>query len=196
LIGSGEEYGRLDQGTPAPETKPLAPLSPYAASKAQAEVLGRQAAVSEGVAVVMSRAFNHLGRGQSHEFVMPSFARQLVAISRGARPPIVEVGDLTPVRDFSHVEDVVDAYLLLLERGISGDVYNVCSGHGLSIRGALDTLQALAGTRAEVRVDPKRLRPVEIPWLVGDPSKLERLGWHRRREVREALRDVLEEARA
>jgi GDP-4-dehydro-6-deoxy-D-mannose reductase len=196
LIGSGEEYGRLDQRKPAAETNPLAPLSPYAASKAQAELLGRQAAVSEGLAVMLLRAFNHLGRGQSHEFVMPSFARQLVAISRGARPPIVEVGDLTPVRDFSHVEDVVDAYLLLLERGVSGEVYNVCSGHGLSIREALDTLQSLAGTHAEIRVDPKRLRPVEIPWLVGDASKLERLGWHRRRETRDALEDVLEDARA
>jgi GDP-4-dehydro-6-deoxy-D-mannose reductase len=127
---------------------------------------------------------------------MPSFARQLVAIARGDRPPVVEVGDLTPVRDFSHVEDVVDAYLLLLERGISGEVYNVCSGHGLSIREALDTLQSLAGTRAEIRVDPKRLRPVEIPWLVGDAGKLERLGWRRRRATRDALGDVLEDARA
>jgi GDP-4-dehydro-6-deoxy-D-mannose reductase len=196
LIGSGEEYGCLDQRKPAAETNPLAPLSPYAASKAQAELLGREAAVSEGLAVVLLRPFNHLGRGQSHEFVMPSFARQLVAISRGARPAIVEVGDLTPVRDFSHVEDVVDAYLLLLEHGMAGEIYNVCSGQGLSIREALDMLQSLASTHAEIRVDPKRVRPVEIPWLVGDASKLERLGWHRRRETREALEDVLEDARA
>jgi GDP-4-dehydro-6-deoxy-D-mannose reductase len=196
LVGSGEEYGRLDPGTPAAETDRLSPLSPYAASKMEAELLGRQAALSQGLAVVLVRAFNHLGRGQSREFVMPSFARQLVEIARGDSPPIVEVGDLTPVRDFSHVEDVVEAYLLLLERGLSGDVYNVCSGRGLSIREALDMLQSLAGTYAEIRVDPRRLRPIEIPWLVGDASKLERLGWRRRRDTRDALEDVLKDARA
>jgi GDP-4-dehydro-6-deoxy-D-mannose reductase len=196
LVGSGEEYGRLRQGAAAVETQPLSPLSPYAASKAEAEFLGRQAASSQGLRVVLLRPFNHLGRGQSSQFVMPSLARQLVAVARGEAPAVVQVGDLTPVRDFSHVEDVVDAYLLLLARGVSGEIYNVCSGQGLSIREALDTLQALLGTHAEIRVDSTRLRPVEIPWLVGHPGKLERLGWIRRRQVREALRDVLEEALA
>jgi len=195
LVGSGEQYGRLERGTPAAETTPLAPLSPYAASKAEAEALGREAA-RNGFAVMLLRPFNHLGRGQAPQFVMPSFARQLVAIARGESAPVVEVGDLTPVRDFSHVDDVVAAYLLLLERGVPGEIYNVCSGEGFSIRQALDALQELAGTRAEVRVDPARLRPTEIPWLVGSPGKLERLGWSRRRQLRDALADVVEEARA
>ena len=194
LVGSGEEYGPLERGVPAMETFRLAPLSPYAASKAEAEALGRQAATSHGLAVVLLRPFNHLGSGQAPQFVMPSFARQLVAIARGATHPVVQVGDLTPVRDFSHVDDVIDGYLLLLERGASGEVYNVCSGQGLSIREALDVLQELAGTQAEIRVDPARLRTAEIPWLVGDPRKLENLGWGRRRLIRDALRDVLEEA--
>jgi GDP-4-dehydro-6-deoxy-D-mannose reductase len=196
VVGSGEQYGRVEPGSPARETNPLAPLSPYAASKAEAEGLAREAAMSRGLNVVLIRAFNHLGRGQSPHFVMPSFARQLVNIARGQGPAVVQVGDLTPVRDFSHVEDVVAAYLLLLERGIPGEVYNVCSGEGLSILQALDTLQELSGTQAEIRVDPTRLRPTEIPWLVGDPDKLERLGWRRRRRVRDALTDVLEEAGA
>jgi GDP-4-dehydro-6-deoxy-D-mannose reductase len=180
---------------PASETTPLRPLSPYAASKVEAEQLGREAA-RNGLAVMLLRPFNHLGRGQAPQFVMPSFARQLVAIAMGQSPPVVEVGDLSPVRDFSHVEDVVAAYLLLLERGVPGEVYNVCSGEGLSIRQALDALQELAGTRAEIRVDPARLRPTEIPWLVGNPGKLARLGWNRRRHFRDALADVVEEARA
>jgi GDP-4-dehydro-6-deoxy-D-mannose reductase len=195
LVGSGEEYGRLAEETPAAETTPLRPLSPYAESKADAEALGR-AATADGLAVVLIRAFNHLGRGQAPQFVMPSLARQLVAFSRGTSRGVIQVGDLSPVRDFSHVEDVIAAYLFLLERGVSGEVYNVCSGAGLSIREALDLLQDLAGTRARIHVDPARLRPNEIPWLVGDPRKLERLGWTRRRTVRDALRDVLEEARA
>jgi GDP-4-dehydro-6-deoxy-D-mannose reductase len=111
-------------------------------------------------------------------------------------PPVVSVGDLTPVRDFSHVLDVVEAYLLLLDKGEPGEVYNVCSGEGWSIRQVLDELQRLAGTRAEVRVDPERVRPTEIPWLVGDSGKLERLGWRRRRSVPQALQEVLEEYRA
>jgi len=196
VVGSGEEYGRLERGVRAVETMPLAPLSPYAASKVEAERLGRQTAEATGTAVVLVRPFNHLGQGQAPQFVVPSFARQLVTISRGQRAAVVEVGDLGPVRDFSHVADVVEAYLLLLERGVSGEVYNVCSGEGLSISETLDTLQDLAGTNAEIRVDPRRLRPSEIPWLVGDPGKLERLGWRRRHQVRDALREVLEEARA
>jgi GDP-4-dehydro-6-deoxy-D-mannose reductase len=195
LVGSGEEYGRIENGARAAETMPLAPLSPYATSKAEAERLGRKAA-SDGLAVVLLRPFNHLGRGQAPRFVMPSFARQLVAIAREKRPAVVEVGDLSPVRDFTHVADVVEAYLLLLERGVPAEVYNVCSGEGLSIREALEVLQHLAGTHAEIRVDPARLRPSEIPWLVGDPGKLERLGWRRRSRVRDALKDVLEESRA
>jgi GDP-4-dehydro-6-deoxy-D-mannose reductase len=195
-VGSGEEYGRLGGNVPAVETDPLAPLSPYAASKAEAEQLGRKAVSSAGIAVVLVRPFNHIGRGQSSQFVMPSLARQLVAIARSQAPAVVEVGDLTPVRDFSHVEDVIAAYLLLLERGIPGEVYNVCSGVGFSIRQALNVMQELMGTHAEIRVDPARLRPIEIPWLVGDPRKIEQLGWTRRLRVREALKTVVEEALA
>jgi GDP-4-dehydro-6-deoxy-D-mannose reductase len=196
LVGSGEEYGRLVEGSRAVETMPLAPLSPYAKSKADAEELGRQAARAHGLAVILARPFNHLGCGQAAQFVMPSFARQLAAIAKAGGDGVIEVGDLTPVRDFSHVDDVVAAYLLLLERGVSGEVYNVCSGIGLSIRQALDMLQELAGTRAEIRVDPSRIRPTEIPWLVGDPDRIEQLGWQRRRQIRDALSDVLQEARA
>jgi len=196
LVGSGEEYGRLVSGTRAVETTPLAPLSPYASSKVAAEELGRHAATAHGLAVLLLRPFNHLGRGQANHFVIPSFARQLVSIARGDVPAVVDVGDVTPVRDFSHVEDVVSAYLVLLERGTPGEVYNVCSGQGISILDALAELQELAGTHAQIRVDPSRLRPVDIQWLVGDPRKLERLGWTRRRRVRDALQDVLEEARA
>ena len=192
LVGSGEVYGAVASGHPAIETDLLRPLSPYAASKVAAEVLGRQMAASYGLHVVLARPFNHLGPGQAPGFVVPSLTRQLLDIARGAAPPVVEVGDLSPVRDFSHVLDVIDGYLLLLERGQPGEVYNLCSGTGSSIRELLDELQRLIGTHAEVRVDPQRLRPVEIPWLVGDPTRMESLGWRRVRTVRDALSDVIE----
>ena len=169
LVGLGEVYGVLSSGHPAKETDPLRPLSPYAASKVAAEVLGRQVAESYQLHVVLVRPFNHLGPGQAAGFVVPSLTRQLLEVARGRVAPVVDVGDLSPVRDFSHVLDVIDGYLLLLDRGQPGQVYNLCSGTGRSIRELLDELQGLLGTRAEVRVDLQRLRPVEIPWLVGIP---------------------------
>jgi GDP-4-dehydro-6-deoxy-D-mannose reductase len=192
LVGTGEAYGRLEPGERAEETHPLRPLSPYAASKVAVEVLANQMAAAHRIAVVYVRAFNHLGPGQSSGFVVPSFAQQLLEIARGRAAPIVSVGDLSPVRDFSHVLDVVDAYLLLLDQGAPGQAYNVCSGDGRSIRTILDELQSLAGTKAEVRIDPERLRPVEIPWLVGNPTRLETLGWKRKRTPGLALKELVD----
>jgi len=192
LVGSGEVYGAVPPGDRAAETYPLKPLSPYAASKVAAEVLAQQMVASYGMSVILARPFNHIGPGQSPGFVVPSIARQLVEVARGHTAPIIEAGDLSPVRDFSHVADVVDGYLLLLDHGKPGEVYNLCSGEGRSIRDLLDELQRVAGTFAEVHVDPRRLRPVEIPWLVGDPGKAEALGWQRRRTVREALQELMD----
>jgi GDP-4-dehydro-6-deoxy-D-mannose reductase len=196
LIGSGEAYGALAEGERAKELDPLQPLSPYAASKVATEILARQMVTTYGLQIVLVRPFNHLGAGQAPGFVVPSLARQLLDVASARAEPLIAVGDLSPVRDFSHVLDVVEGYLLLLERGIPGEVYNVCSGEPRRIRDLLDELQGLLGTRAEIRVDPHRLRPVEIPWLVGDPGKVETLGWRRDRTVRQALQDVLEELRA
>lgn len=196
LIGSGEAYGAVSEGQRAKENDPLQPLSPYAASKVAAEILGRQMAIAYGLQVVLVRPFNHLGAGQGSGFVVPSLARQLLELAEKRVEPVIAVGDLSPVRDFSHVLDVIEGYLLLLERGAPGEVYNLCSGEPRRIRDLLDELQRLLGTRAEVRVDPSRLRPVEIPWLVGDPGKVEALGWRPRRTVRDALEDVLAELRA
>ncbi|MCI0673913.1 MAG: GDP-mannose 4,6-dehydratase, partial [Myxococcaceae bacterium] len=124
----------------------------------------------------------------------PSFAAQVQAITRGRAPPVLRVGDLAPVRDFSHVADVVRAYRLLLQRGVPGEAYNVCSGESRSIRSLLDALLCLAGVEARVEVDPARLRPVEIPTLSGSPAKLEALGWRQEHTLDQALMDVLEEA--
>jgi GDP-4-dehydro-6-deoxy-D-mannose reductase len=192
LIGSGEVYGAVAGGHRAKETDPLQPSSPYAASKVAAEVLAQQMAASYGLRVVLARPFNHLGPGQAPGFVVPSLTRQLLDVARGRAAPVIEVGDLSPVRDFSHVLDVIDGYLLLLDRGGPGEAYNLCSGEGWSIREILDDLQCLLGTRAEVRVNPQRLRPVEIPWLVGDPTRIESLGWRRGRTVRDALADLID----
>jgi GDP-4-dehydro-6-deoxy-D-mannose reductase len=194
LIGSGEMYGRIPEGYRAREEDPVHSLSPYGASKCAAEEAARQYAASYGIQVACARPFNHLGAGQAPHFVVPSFARQITDVKRGKRAPLIEVGDLSPVRDFLHVEDVVRGYRLLLERGEPGKTYNVCSGEPVSIRAILDQLVAIAAVQLELRVDPARLRPTEIPWLVGDPSRLRALGWHPRRTVHEALEEAFNEA--
>jgi GDP-4-dehydro-6-deoxy-D-mannose reductase len=195
LVGSGEVYGAVPKGEPAGESHPVRPLSPYAASKLAAEVLGRQMFDSYGLQIILARPFNHLGRGQASGFVVPSLAQQLLSVAAGHIAPVISVGDLSPVRDFSHVLDVIDGYLLLLAAGTPGETYNLCSGVGRSIRDLLDELQRILGTEAEVRVDPERLRPVEIPWLVGDPGRAEALGWRRRRGVQAALVELIDSLR-
>ena len=178
----------------APRRRIPSPLS-RPAGKAAAEVAAAQFFRSYRRPVVCARPFNHLGAGQAPHFVVPSFARQLEAIRRDPTVPL-EVGNLEPIRDFSHVKDVVHAYRLLLERGVDGETYNVGSGVGRSIRSVLDELRPLSGVHKEPVVVPERVRPAEIPSLVGDIGKLRALGWEPRFTVTDALRDVVEEVRA
>ena len=196
LVGSGEVYGALEEGRPADESAPTRPLSPYAASKLSAEVLALQHHRAYGLDVVAVRPFNHVGPGQDAAFVLPSMARQLALVRAGQAEPVLRVGNLSPVRDFSHVEDVVQGYLLMLRRGVSGEVYNACSGQGRSIASVVEALVQRSGLSVRLEVDPARVRPVELPWLVGNAGKLEALGWQRRRSLDEALDALLAEAGA
>jgi len=108
---------------------------------------------------------------------------------------VLSVGNLEPVRDFSHVEDVVGAYRLLLEHGVAGEAYNVASGVGRTVRSVVEEMIAASEVDARIEVDPARLRPVELPCLVGDSSKLRALGWSPKRSVRDALEEAIAEAR-
>lgn len=190
-VSSGEVYGSVRDGAPATEQTALAPCSPYAASKVASESACLQFARSYGLHIVCARPFNHIGAGQAPSFAIPSFARQLLEARQSGRDATLLVGNLEPVRDFSHVLDVVDAYRLLLLRGRSGEIYNVCSGEGRSVGSMLDELVALVRVSVDIRVDPQKLRPVEIPSLVGDAAKLRSLGWSPQLTVREALTDLL-----
>ncbi|MDC0709388.1 GDP-mannose 4,6-dehydratase [Stigmatella sp. ncwal1] len=191
LVSSGEVYGPVTEGTRAVETLHLVPLSPYAASKIAAELAGEQFFRSYGLPVVLARPFNHLGEGQDPTFVVPSFAVQLRTIAQGKASPVLRTGNLDAIRDFSHVKDVVAAYRLLLTAGVPGQTYNVCSGTARSIRSVLEEMLALSGVEARIELDPTRLRPSEIPSLVGAPDKLRALGWEPKSSVTEALREVL-----
>ncbi|MBK7947495.1 MAG: GDP-mannose 4,6-dehydratase [Deltaproteobacteria bacterium] len=189
LVGSADAYApTAPQAAPLDEATPLRPRSPYARTKAAAELLGRRAA-KQGLDVVCVRAFNHTGPGQSDQFVVSSFARQLAAIAGGRAAPRLRVGNLDSVRDFLHVDDVVDAYRRLLDPAVPADVYNVAGSVGIPIRDVLAALIRIAGVVPEVEVDPARHRPTD--WLVGDATRLRRAtGWQPRIAVETLLREV------
>jgi GDP-4-dehydro-6-deoxy-D-mannose reductase len=192
-VGSGDSYGVVaPDELPIDEAHPLRPRSPYAVSKAAAEALCYQWSQSEAFAIVMTRSFNHIGPGQSERFVVSDFARQAVEIRKGTRKAVIRTGDIDVTRDFTDVRDAVQAYLLLLERGAGGEVYNVCSGSEQSIRDLLTRLLQLAGVEAAVERDHARLRPSEQRRICGSPRKLERdTGWTRQYSLDASLADIL-----
>ncbi|HVR28687.1 MAG TPA: GDP-mannose 4,6-dehydratase [Thermoanaerobaculia bacterium] len=191
---SSEEYGLvLPDEVPIRETNPLRPLSPYAVSKVAQDYQGYQYFQSYGLKIVRTRAFNHTGPRRGEVFAMSSFAKQLAEIERGAADPVLRVGNLQAVRDFTDVRDVVRAYVLSVTRGEPGEVYNISSGRGSSIRELLDTLIMLSGLDVEVRIDPQRLRPSDVEILIGDCTKFrERTGWTPSIPLETTLRDLLD----
>ncbi len=193
VVGSADEYGAVGPGdVPLREDAPLRPISPYAVSKAAQGLLALQYSRPGGLTVLVTRTFPHTGPRRGEAFAESSFARQLAEIAAGRRAPTLRVGNLEAVRDFSDVRDVVRAYWALLEKGHGGEAYNVCSGTGFSIGEILQKLIAIAGLQVEVQVDPDRLRPADIPVLVGDPGKLRAAtGWQPRISLDVTLRDLL-----
>ena len=194
LVSSAEVYGAIDDSLlPADEETPLAPVSPYAASKVAAEFLGLQAYLAHGLAVVRVRPFNHIGPGQGEGFVVPSLARRIVEARRSGSGR-VSVGNLSARRDLTDVRDVVRAYRLLVERGQPGGVYNVCSGVAVSIEELATRMVELAGGGLELVADPELVRPVDVPVLCGAPGKLRgATGWEPVVPVDQSLGDVLAE---
>lgn len=193
-VCSSEEYGRrAGDEMPLGEGSPIEPASPYAVSKAAQGMLSLQYGLTYNIEVVVTRSFGHTGPGQTDRFVLPSFAKQCAAMEAGLTGPVVKVGNLDVVRDFLDVRDVVRAYRALLEHGTVGAVYNVCSGTGLNLKDALEELIRVAGAGIDVVTDPKRLRPVDVPVMIGDNAKLRRdTGWDVTVPTERMLRDLLE----
>jgi GDP-4-dehydro-6-deoxy-D-mannose reductase len=168
----------------------LGPTSPYGFSKLAQELVARHTAETTTLEIIVCRPFNHLGPGQSADYFASSFARQIIAIGRGA-PPILRVGNLDARRDLTDVRDVVAAYVELMDAGARG-IYNVCSGSAHRIRDVLDRMIALAGVAVDVQVAPELLRPVDQPLLLGCADKLARdTGWQPRIPIDQTLADVL-----
>jgi GDP-4-dehydro-6-deoxy-D-mannose reductase len=192
FVGSGLVYGDGDPSRPLDEDSPLHPLSPYAASKAAADLLSYQVGRETGLEILRARPFNHIGPGQSPEFALASFARQLALIERDRQAPVLEVGDLSPRRDLADVRDVAAAYLALMDRGRPGDAYNIASGESRSIGDVLERLTALSGCKVELRRRADLARSADPSLVTADAGKLRReTGWRPRFQLDQTLRDLL-----
>jgi GDP-4-dehydro-6-deoxy-D-mannose reductase len=189
VVSSADVYGEVpEECQPIPESRPISPRSPYALTKAAAERLAFAAGA------VVARSFNLIGPGQAPGFVLPGFAAQLAAITRGEREPVLRVGNLSAKRDFVHVDDGAAAYRLLAAKGEPGTTYNIASGQAFSIGEILHRLMKTAGVSPRIETDPEKFRAVDLPLLQGDAGRLRALGWEPRRSLDDALDDLWAEA--
>ncbi len=193
VVSSAEVYGAVAaEELPLTEETPMRPVSPYAASKAAAEMVCLQAHLGWGLPVIRARPFNHMGPGQSPTFAVPALAGRILAALR-AGSGVLRTGNLSARRDFTDVRDVVRAYRLLMERGEPGTAYNVCSGRDVSMAEVVDQLMAISGADLRTEPDLELMRPVDVPVIRGDASRLEATtGWSPEVPLEESLRAVLE----
>lgn len=190
---SSEEYGMVREADlPIAEGTPLKPLSPYAVSKVAQDLLGYQYYQSYHMKIIRTRAFNHTGPRRGEVFATSSFAKQIALIEVEQVPPVVYVGNLEAKRDFTDVRDVIRAYCLITQKGKEGEVYNVASGKAISIKEVLDILLSFTTAKVEIKVDESRLRPSDLPVLVGSYKKLQNAtGWQPTIPIEKSLEDLL-----
>lgn len=193
LIGSGEEYGHIEKGeTPIREENRLRPGNIYAATKVCQNMIGNIYAQAYDMEVMMVRAFNHIGPTQSPIFVVSDFCRQVAEIEKGIREPVMYVGNLDARRDFTDVRDVVEAYGLLAEYGKPGETYNVGRGEAISIREILEMIIALSDRDIRIEIDKNKLRPVDVPIIEADISKIHSLtGWKPKIPLKQTIEETL-----
>ena len=191
FIGSAEAYGP-PLSLPVAEDHPLAPQNPYAVSKAAADQYCAYLSRVAKLEIIRVRPFNHSGAGQTPQFVLSSFARQVARIEAGKSEPVLQVGNLDARRDFSHVADVMAAYEMLALHGVPGEAYNVCSGEAVRVGDALELLLARSTAAIRVETDPARMRPVEVAEIRGSNDKLRHTGWAPEKDFGDILDDLLD----
>lgn len=198
IVCTGEEYGAVQpHELPVTEDTPLRPVSPYAVSKVAQDMLAYQYHAAYQLKTIRVRPFNHTGPRQEDRYAPTAFAHQIARIEAGLQPPVVSVGNLAAQRDFTDVRDVVRGYRLAVERGEPGAVYNIGSGQAVAIQTILDQLIGHSQTAIEVRPDPERMRPADVPLIVCDATRFrERTGWQPTIPLGQTLGDVLDDFRA
>ena len=191
---SSEEYGLVHPDeVPITEDNPLRPLSPYAVSKVAQDMMAYQYFQSYGLKTVRTRGFNHTGPRRGDVFVTSNFAKQIASIELGLQEPVIKVGNLEAVRDFTDVRDMVRAYWLAVTKAKPGEVYNLATGTGITIQELLDRLLALSMAQVRVEQDPERMRPSDVVRLIGDSSKFRKdTGWEPQVPFEKTLRDTLQ----
>ena len=194
LIGSGEEYGHIKKDEcPIIEDNVLRPGNIYAATKSCQNMLGKIYSDAYGLDIMMVRAFNHIGPNQTPVFVVADFCKQVADIEKGKQEPVIYVGNLSAKRDFTDVRDVVKAYALLVKGGKRGETYNVGRGHAVAIEDILKEIVSMSDKDIEVKVDEKKLRPVDVPIIEPDIEKIKKeVGWEPVIELRQTLEETLE----
>jgi GDP-4-dehydro-6-deoxy-D-mannose reductase len=193
-VGSSEEYGNVSADMiPLCEEYPLAPVSPYAVARVSQEQLSKVYCDGYGLDIVMTRSFNHIGPGQKDIFVISSFAKQLVEIKKGFKENAkLFTGDISVVRDFLDVRDVVHAYYKLFLHGTKGEVYNICSGKGVSLREVISIMCGILGIEVELETDHNLLRPNDNMIIIGSNEKLKsQTGWIQKIELKKSLEDII-----
>lgn len=198
MIGSGEEYGHIQPDeTPITENTLLRPGNIYAATKACQNMIGSIYARAYDLNLVFVRAFNHIGPGQAPLFVVSDFCKQVAEIEKGLREPVMKVGNLASKRDFTDVRDVVKAYTQLIQLGEAGETYNVGQGNAREIREILDLIVSMSSVEINVETDPNKIRPVDVPVIEADITKITRLtGWTPQISLEQTIQDVLDYWRA
>ena len=194
LIGSGEQYGAVSSDyIPIDENVPQSPGNVYAVTKYTQDILGDLYTKAYDLDIVRVRAFNHIGPGQSPQFVVSDFCKQIAMLEKSDGPYVMKVGNLAAKRDFTDVRDVVRAYYMLCNTGKKGQAYNVGSGVSVSIQNILDTIIGLSEKEIVVEIDQEKFRPVDVPIIEADISKLiNDTGWRPQICLEDTIKETLE----
>lgn len=195
LVGSSEEYGKIDYSKRVDENIKSNPQNIYAITKMTVEQIGKIYANAYNLNIYMTRSFNHIGPNQSRQFVVADFCNQVVDIEKGIQEPVIRVGNLKSKRDFTDVRDIVKAYRIIMEKGKNGEVYNVGSGNSISIEEILNMILNNSKKEIKVEIDSARFRPIDVEKIEADITKINSLGWNRTYKLEDTIKDILNSLR-